>query len=242
VVQKENTMKTISKRFFWVAVYAVAMALLEAVVVIYLRGQLQLTGDHVRLGGYARLEIWREAATLAMLVAVGWLAGTGGLERLAYGVFAFGLWDIFYYAWLKFFIDWPASLLDWDVLFLIPLRWWGPVLAPVSIAALMSITAVLAVLRLAQGQPLRVTPGRTLTLLLGGLLALYVFMADALHALLAGRADWNHVRPSPFDWPLFLLALLMMASPALLATWPGRGERDTELQRGLRRVSQRRNA
>jgi len=31
------------------------------------------------------------------------------------------------------------SLLDWDILFLLPLPWWGPVLAPVLIALLMIV-------------------------------------------------------------------------------------------------------
>src|SRR5262245_16854815 len=124
-------MKHLAKQFFWVSVYAIAMALLEAVVVAYLRALLQITDQHVALGSYIPLEIGREVATIVMLVAVGWLAGRTGLERWAYGLFAFGLWDIWYYIWLKVLIGWPETLLDWDILFLIPLRWWGPVLSPV---------------------------------------------------------------------------------------------------------------
>ena len=26
---------------------------------------------------------------------------------------------------------WPETVLDWDILFLLPLPWWGPVIAPV---------------------------------------------------------------------------------------------------------------
>lgn len=214
-------MNAITKRFLWVSVYAAAMALLEAVVVVYIRGLIQVTPDHVALGSYVQMDSWREAATVIMLVAVGWLAGQTGLERWAYGLFAFGLWDICYYGWLKLLIDWPATLLDWDVLFLIPLRWWGPVLAPLLIAALICLTAVLAVTRLARGQRPKVTPVRLGVVLLGGLLALYVFTSDALGALLAGRSDWDTLRPEPFKWPLFLVALALMALPSLIATWPG---------------------
>jgi hypothetical protein len=116
-------MNDTGRRFLWVSAYAIAMAFLEAVVVVYLRGVLQITNDHVALGSYFTLEIWREVATLAMLTSVGWLAGRRRLERWAYGLFAFGVWDIFYYVWLKVLIGWPATLLDWDVLFLVPLRW-----------------------------------------------------------------------------------------------------------------------
>lgn len=218
-------MNEITKRFVWVAAYAIAMALLEAVVVVYLRGLLQVTEDHVALGPYLSMETAREAATLVMLVAVGWLAGRQRIERWAYGLFAFGMWDITYYAWLKVLVDWPASWLTWDVLFLIPLRWWGPVLSPMLIAALMCVVAVLAVARLAQGEQLRVTAGRAGVALLGGILALYVFMSDSLGALLAGRTDWDTLRPAPFKWPMFLVALALMALPSLMATWPGRRPR-----------------
>jgi len=215
-------MRETGKRFCWVSAYAIAMAFLEAVVVVYIRGLLHITSDHVSLGPYVRMEIWREAATIVMLVAVGWMAGRRRLDRLAYGLFTFGLWDIWYYVWLKVLIGWPETLLDWDTLFLIPLRWWGPVLSPVLISALMCVNAVLAVLRMERGERLGITPARGGTIVLGGLLALYVFMSDSLHALLQGRLDWATLRPEPFKWPLFLGALALMALPSLMGTWPGR--------------------
>jgi hypothetical protein len=218
-------MNDTGKRFLWVSAYAVAMAFLEAVVVVYLRGLLHITNDHVALGSYFTIEIWREVATLVMLVSIGWLAGRRRIERWAYGLFTFGMWDIFYYAWLKVLVDWPATLLDWDVLFLIPVRWWGPVLAPMLIAALICVASVLAMARLARGERLEVTPTRVGVSVLGGLLVLYVFMSDSLQALLAGRTDWDTLRPEPFKWPLFLVALALMALPSLIVTWPGRKAR-----------------
>jgi len=217
-------MNDLGRRFLWVSAYAIAMALLEAVVVVYIRGLLQVTNDRVALGPCAKMEMWREVATLVMLVAVGWLAGRRAPDRLAYGLFAFGVWDIWYYIWLKVLIDWPATLLDWDILFLIPLRWWGPVLSPVLIAALICVNAVLATMRMARGKRLRLTPARVGLVVLGGLLALYVFMSDSLCALLGGLSNWATLRPGPFKWPLFLTALALMAFPSLMATWPGRGE------------------
>lgn len=215
-------MNDILKRFLWVSVYAVAMAFLEAVVVAYIRQLLVITANHVTLGPYVTMEMWREMATLTMLAALGWLAGRKKLDRLAYGVFAFGLWDIWYYVWLKVLLDWPETIWDWDTLFLIPLHWWGPVLSPMLIAALICVTAVLAVIRMERGEKPDVTPARLSTALAGGVLALYVFMSDSLHALLQGRNDWDTLRPELFNWPLFLLALALMAAPSLMATWPGR--------------------
>jgi hypothetical protein len=219
------TMNDLTKRFLWLSVYAVAMALLEAVVVVYIRhGMLRVSYDHVALTHYMTMEMWREVGTLVMLVAVGWLAGRRGVERWAYGLFAFGMWDIGYYVWLKVLIDWPATLLDWDILFLVPLRWWGPVLSPVLIAALICVTAVLAMVRLTQGESLGITRPRVGIGVVGGLLALYVFTSDSLHALLQGRTDWDTLRPEPFKWPLFLMALVLMAVPTLMAVWPRRGK------------------
>ncbi|MBN1811716.1 MAG: hypothetical protein JXA14_07765 [Anaerolineae bacterium] len=218
-------MNDVTKRFLGVSAYAIAMAYLEAAVVVYLRallGLTDITAVDVSLGPYGLVEIGREVATAVMLAAVGWIAGRRGRERWAYGLFAFGLWDIAYYVWLKVLIDWPASLLGWDLLFLIPLPWWGPVLAPALIAVLICVAAVLAVVRMEHGQRLGITPLRLASVLGGALLALYVFMADAIHALLSGPVDWDALRPTPFHWPLFLVALALMALPTLLATYPVR--------------------
>lgn len=204
-------MRDAGRRLVVVAVFAVAMALLEAVVVVYIRRLLVITDEQVSLGYLLTTEVWREAATLVMLAAVGWLAGRRRAERLAFSLFAFGLWDIWYYVWLWVFIDWPGDLLDWDILFLIPLRWWGPVLSPMLIAVLMSVSAALAVRRLERGERLEITPARVGGVMAGGMLALYVFMSDSLHALLRGQEDWHTLRPGPFKWPLFLLALGVMA-------------------------------
>jgi hypothetical protein len=118
-------------------------------------------------------------------------------------------------------IGWPETLLSWDVLFLIPLRWWGPVLSPVLIAALICVSAVLVATRMKRGQRLEITPVNAGSLAAGGLLALYVFMSDSLHALLQGWADWDTLRPGPFKWPLFLVALALMVLPSLKTIWSG---------------------
>ena len=218
---KGINMNETGKRFLWVAVYAVAMAYLEAAVVIYLRALLHIELDHVSLGHYFIIEVGREGATIAMLVAVGWIAGRKLQDRLAYAAFAFGLWDIWYYVWLAVLIGWPETLFDWDILFLIPLRWWGPVLSPVVVALLLCIIGILAVIKTEREEKLQFTPTRLVASALGGLLVLYVFMADAIGALMRGNAGWDG-RPSAFNWPLFLLAMVLMAVPSLRAIWPWR--------------------
>jgi hypothetical protein len=216
-------MSETGKRVLWVSAYAVAMAYLEAAVVVYLRALLHIELTHVSLGHYFNIEVGREAATIAMLIAVGWVVGRKLQDRLAYVAFAFGLWDIWYYIWLAVFIGWPETLFDWDILFLIPLRWWGPVLSPVLIALLLCIVGTFAIVRTERGEKVVFTSARLVASAFGGLLVLYVFMADAIGALARGDVGWDG-RPSAFNWPLFLLALVLMAVPSLRATWPWRGD------------------
>lgn len=211
---------SVGRRLLVVGAFAVAMAWVESAVVLYLRklvdriepyqpNPLPIAGD---LGG---AELVREAATLAMLFTVGWLAGRTGRSRFGYFVAAFGIWDIFYYVFLIPLTGWPHSLFDWDILFLIPLPWWGPVLAPVMIAGLMIVGgAVLTCNDEGDGPPL--WPSKTALWCsgLGVVLALYVFMADALRAVQRGESIQTML-PVTFNWPLFLAAWALMALPAV---------------------------
>src|SRR5216683_2501345 len=129
-------------RWCVVVLFAIAMAWVEAAVVLYLRTLTNRIEPYQPnpLPEFEALdlpEMVREGATLIMVLTVGWLAGRRPRTRVAYAAVAFGVWDIFYYVFLRLLTGWPHSLRDWDILFLLPLPWWGPVLAPVSIALLM---------------------------------------------------------------------------------------------------------
>ena len=116
-----------------VATYATAMGLLEAICVVYLRRLLGIHGgnqvDVAAMDQYYAIESWREACTIVMLIAVGWLAGTTLVTRFGFFVAAFGIWDVWYYIGLFAWAGWPASIMEWDCLFLLPCPWYGPVLA-----------------------------------------------------------------------------------------------------------------
>jgi hypothetical protein len=218
-MQWSITMSDLFRRFSWVSVYAIAMAFLEAVVVAYIRELLRLS-HRADLDSYAMMEVWREAATIIMLVAVGWLAGRNKFDRLAYGMFAFALWDIWYYIWLKVLVDWPKTLLDWDTLFLIPFPWLSPVLSPVLIAILICVVAVLTVYQVNRQETPKITSLQVVVVLCGAMLALYVFMSGAIQAWINGGTSWRSAQPEVFNWPLFLIALIMMAVPSLMVSWP----------------------
>src|SRR5437763_10032833 len=137
-----------AKRWGTVVMFALAMAWVESAVVYYLRSMINRIEPYQPnplpiIGGFGSAEMVRELATMIMLLAVGMLAGRNWRSRLGYAAVAFGMWDIFYYVFLKVMCNWPHSLFDWDILFLLPLPWWGPVLAPVSIAMLMIVWGTL---------------------------------------------------------------------------------------------------
>jgi hypothetical protein len=137
------------------------------------------------------VEVPREAATMIMLASVAWVAAGGRSLWLPSFAIAFGTWDLFFYLFLKLLVHWPASLMTWDVLFLIPVPWAAPVLAP----SIVSITIVGAGL-LALARPLRIRPLYWGAMTLGVALILTSFMWDYQN-LRAGRL------PRPFAWKLF---------------------------------------
>jgi hypothetical protein len=209
-----------------VVLYALAMGWVESAVVFYMRSMIDRLDPYQPnplpfAGGFGFAEIVREAATLVMLLTVGWLAGRTWRSRLGYTLLAFGVWDIAYYLWLLPLTSWPNSLADWDILFLIPLPWWGPVWAPTSIATLMVIFGATVGRCDSPERPLWPRWPAIGAALLGGLLALYVFMADAIQLVAngGGTRQLRDLLPQWFNWPLFLAALALMALPVIEVIW-----------------------
>jgi len=215
-----NTNQSNLARWWTVTVFAVAMAWVEAAVVYYLRTLVNRIEPYQPdplpiVGALGPVELAREFTTLVMLFTVGVLAGRDWRARLGYSAIAFGVWDVFYYVFLKIMCGWPKSLLDWDILFRILLPWWGPVLAPVSIAMLMILWGTLA-------SQFERTPGPRLSNWrmwvlnsIGIALALYVFMADAIRVADQGVDAIRNVLPTRFNWPFFCVALALMAAPLI---------------------------
>ncbi len=138
-------LRGISKTIFWITVFGIAMAYFESAVVVYMRALYYPEGFMFPLQpiemDLAVTEFFREIATIVMLIGAGVLAGRKPLEKFAFFIFAFAVWDIFYYVFLKVLLGWPESLLTWDILFLIPTTWVGPVLGPVINSLTMIILA-----------------------------------------------------------------------------------------------------
>lgn len=219
-----NTPKRMNARTGWfvVGLFAVAMAWVEAAVVYYLRTLVDRiepyqTNPLPIATGLGEAELIRELATLIMIFTVGWLAGATWRGRFGYMGVAFGIWDIFYYVFLKVMTGWPNAIDDWDILFLLPLPWWGPVWAPTSIALLMILWGTFVT-------QFEHAPGRSGSIwklvavgCVGIALALYVFMADAIRVADQGAVALRTLLPVEFDWPLFSVALALMAVPVVHA-------------------------
>jgi hypothetical protein len=200
-----------------VVAFAIGMAWVESACVYYLRVLVDRVEPYQPnplpiSGALGAVELVREAATLLMLLTLGILAGRTWHTRIAYAAIAFGVWDIFYYVFLRVMTGWPRSLFDWDVLFLLPLPWWGPVIAPVSIAVMMVVGGTIVTLR----PTMPVTPVTSPLWRLnwiGIALALYVFMADSLAVVRHGMEATTTMLPEQFNWPIFVVALVLMAAP-----------------------------
>jgi hypothetical protein len=151
------------KKLLIAIVFSIAFAYIESAVVVYLRVIFHPNGFEFPLDMFGitsvgkRLlltEIGREAATLVLILTAAWLFGTTRQERIAYSLVIFAIWDIFYYVWLKLLLNWPGSIMDWDILFLIPRAWASPILYPVLISLLMFVFALVILHRNAQGKSL----------------------------------------------------------------------------------------
>lgn len=213
--------------------FGVTFGYVEAAVVVYLRevsqpaiaqihpGQLpsdlfpiltpaQLT-HYPALWRTLKIELGREAATLLMLAAIAIAIGNSRAEAAGAFVAAFGVWDISFYAFLRLFIHWPASLLTWDLLFLLPVPWSGPVLAPVIVAASMIFAGVLVLWREARQRPVCPAAWHWLLIFLGGLIIILSFTLN-FRALIAGGV------PARFNWPLFAIGEVVGFGAFLAAT------------------------
>jgi len=195
-------------RLFWTAGFGAAFGWVEAAVVVYLRRIVYPDGFALPLvpiePRLAVVELTREAATLVMLVAVAVLAGRTRWQRFAAFLVAFGVWDLVYYLGLKLTLDWPASMTDWDVLFLLPWPWLGPVYAPATAAVLMVVLGGLVFLR-EERRPQGADRWSWALGTAGAVTLLFTWLRD-LDAALAGAS------PAPYPVALFVLGVVLLAA------------------------------
>jgi len=201
-----------------VIIWGIAFGFVEASVVEYLRviyypisdggfhfpiqtlAQLQSMGpEHIlRL----EIEVVREFFTLVMLATIAIAAARNRRQAWAYFMIAFGVWDIFYYVWLKVLLDWPAGLVTWDLLFLLPVPWVSPVAAPVIISLGLIIVGLIVLGFEDKGQPLLMTWRNWILIAFGGFIVIVSFCWDYKNIMAGGF-------PNPFQWKLFFIGLTL---------------------------------
>lgn len=210
-------MRAAAARWAAIAAYAIAMAYVEAAAVLYLRtiyGGIDPVGPRYTpfdpLPDFDAIEIGREAATMVMLAAVAYLSARTAAGKLGAFAVAVGLWDIFYYVFLWLFAGWPSSPLAPDILFLIPLPWWGPVLSPVLVSVVIVAAGAAAMARELGDGFLRPSRSDVAAMLIGAGLCLLAFMIHPLLALPGGGIDAAYnARGGPFPWPLYAVGVLL---------------------------------
>ena len=204
-------LKTTIKRFCIVVIFSIAFGYIEAAVVVYLRAIFHPDGFTFPLADLGTIlkerplrltETGREAATIVLIFTGAWLFGRNRRQRFAYLLTIFATWDIFYYVWLKVLLNWPASIMDWDILFLIPVTWASAVLYPVLISITLLIFAAVILYRDARGRPIKVTRTDWLAFFVAGIIVVVSFCTPGPYVT---EPEYK----SYFYWPLFAAGLLL---------------------------------
>jgi hypothetical protein len=190
------------RRMFWLVCWGISFAYIEASVVVYLRKIYYPAGfsfpavliePHI-----AAVELVREIITLVFMWVVAELVYSSFQCRLAVFMFLFGIWDIFYYVFLKVLLNWPAGMADWDILFLVPLPWVGPVWAPIAVSAGMIWAGTVILTRNEQGLPLNLNAAFMFLEVAAGLIIITSF-------IIPGQAVIHQTVPQHFPWYLFMI-------------------------------------
>ena len=217
-----------SHNFLITGIFAIAMAYLESAVVVYMREIYYPEGFSFPLkmieGRIAFTEIFREAATMIMLITIALIVSRRAIERFAWFIYTFAIWDIFYYVFLYLLLGWPSSLLTWDILFMIPVTWTGPVLAPVINSLTMILLAAVIIHNSNMKPGIRVKLTEWTLLIVGSCIVLYTYMEGYTRYMLKKftfgdllsispkkemmEFALNYI-PSRFTWSLFILAEIL---------------------------------
>jgi hypothetical protein len=194
------------RKLFLLVIFALAMGYVEAAVVVYLRKVFYPEGFVFPIKristDLALVELGRELATIVMLLGVAFISEKTKRGRLICFMLLFGIWDIAYYVWLFVTVGWPASLMTWDLLFLIPVIWTGPVIAPVLVSVLMIVTALIYYRHQAESELVRITNAEWAVTVLA---AVVIFVSFAFNH----RVTFAGGIPERFPWAVFAAGMAM---------------------------------
>lgn len=223
--------------FAYAGLFAIAMGLMEAIIVVYLRKLYYPQGFSFPLqtmpSDMLYLELVRETCTIVMLVFIALIAGKNKIQKFAWFIYCFAIWDIFYYVGLKLFLDWPPSIFTWDLLFLIPVPWVGPVITPVICSLTMILLAACIVVLQEKGYEVHIKPREWALIFGGGFIIFIAFIWDYsriiiqkgyLGKLLTLTQDQSFLqimaqyRPVSFAWLVFIVGEILILAAITLMT------------------------
>lgn len=235
----------IRKTIFWLTLFSIAMGYLETAVVVYVRKLYYPEGFAFPLvpvsPDIAITEFWREAATLIMLLGVGVMAGKNAVQRFVFFLYAFAIWDIFYYVFLYVLLGWPESLFTWDILFIIPVPWVGPVICPVLVSLTMIGLMISTIHWQLKGKSGKLSMMEGIILLAGSAIIITSFVWDYLSFVNdhpSGKSSFtlsNNKKlfsegatyiPQEFSWTMFWCGQIMIIGGVLLFTMRMRREKE----------------
>ncbi|MCD6454105.1 MAG: hypothetical protein J7L62_02255 [Candidatus Aminicenantes bacterium] len=201
------------KNYIMLTVFSISFAYVESAVVVYLRSLAGKLMDIFPMPFLSpmisAIELGREASTILILIAIGYIAEKTPVRRFYAFLYVFGLWDILYYAWLKIFIGWPQSIFDFDLLFLIPLPWIGPVISPVLIALIFCFTGSLVLLKEGEEFHFKLIDG--MMVIFGGLILILNFLLSSIEIVaISGVKGLESFQPHSFNWEIYLVGIILL--------------------------------
>jgi hypothetical protein len=217
-----------------ITLFGIGMAFMESAVVIYMREILYPDGFQFPLSPIpvhlAITELIREVSTMVMLVTVAILAARHFSTGFAWFLYTFAVWDSFYYVFLWLLLGWPESILTWDILFLIPTTWTGPVLSPVLVSLTMILLAMAILTQAEKGKDTRILAYEWTGLIAGSLVLILGFVFDYSRHMLAhfslfGMLDVKNPEvlevatryiPHRFPWWIFAIGEVIILTFILL--------------------------
>lgn len=217
-------------QFLWITLFGISMAFFESSIVVYLRElyypegfsfPLEIVDPHI-----AVTEFLRELFSLVMIITVALIATRNFMQRFSNFLYIFAVWDIFYYIFLKLLLGWPASLITWDILFLVPVPWSGPVITPVLISLIMIMFALtIRYFNRLSNFKMFLEIREWLVLLAGALVVIVSFIWDYMRYLFghypSGAESMGELSdnlktitlnyiPQEFNWWIYMLGVLLL--------------------------------
>jgi len=208
----------VKKRLIWLILFGIAFGFIEAAIVVYLRKLHYPSGFSfpviIATSNIATVEILREIATIVLIWSAAALTAGSRLVKLAAFSIIFAIWDIFYYIFLKLVLGWPENLFTWDILFLIPYPWVGPVWVPMVISLGLIYGGVVLLWADERSQVLVLSIKFWFLEILMGIGIIVTF-------LIPGRAVMSQTVPEHYPWylfwPCFIIGLALFINVQLQA-------------------------